>query len=79
LGEIESLLSIFPIVDESGLDRPIVQMMFVIYRGDWQLRMRLLKIAPSFRGSSVKSLSVQGCREKAESSYLGRTAYWVAT
>jgi hypothetical protein len=47
---------------------PIVQMMFVFYRGDWQLRMRLFRITPSFSGSSVESLSVQDCREKEESS-----------
>jgi hypothetical protein len=52
-------------VDESAQDGPIVQKMFVIYRGDWPLRMR---IAPSFSGLSVESLSVQGCREKEESS-----------
>jgi hypothetical protein len=44
-------------------DGPIVQMMYVYTGGDWQLRMRSLRIAPSFRDSSV---AVQGCREKAE-------------
>jgi hypothetical protein len=45
-------------------DGPIVQMMFGFYRGDWKLRMRSLKIAPSFSDSPVESLLVQGCRER---------------
>jgi hypothetical protein len=48
-----------------------VKMMFCFYRGDWQLTMRSLRVGPSFSDSSVESLSVQGCREKAESSCFG--------
>jgi hypothetical protein len=58
-------------MDESVQDGPIVPMMFVFYRGDWQLRKRSLRVAPSFSDSFVESPSVQGCREKAESSCFG--------
>jgi hypothetical protein len=44
VGEVElNIPSIFPIVDASECDGPIVQMMFVLL-GDWQLSMRLMEI-----------------------------------
>jgi hypothetical protein len=70
VGGVElNIPSIFPIVDVSGRDGPIVQTMFVL-RGNWQFRMRSMGICPSSCGLSIESLSVQGCREKTKSSLL---------
>jgi hypothetical protein len=45
VGGVElNIPSIFPIVDASERDGPIVQMMFVL-RGDWQLRIESMGIS----------------------------------